>query len=241
MLISSSPNSVTPALYNEADPARATHHRKWKVLIVEDQPLMRYGLVRVIDAEPDMVHVGQADNAATALELLSKCDPDIVIVDLFLGRDDGLELLKQLVSRRPHLPILVFSFMDEALVAERVLRAGARGYLMKDATGEVILAALRGVLHGEIRVSKAISDAALGRLVGRVSGQGGDPLAQLTDRELQLFLLFGKGHDTHQIADELFISVHTVQAHREHIKAKLKFARYKDLERYAAQFVTSTS
>ncbi len=220
---------------------RAIHHGKWRVLIVEDQPITRHGLARLIDVEPDMVHVGQASSRSTALELFSRCDPDIVIIDLLLGPDDGLELVQQLVSHRPGLSILVFSLMDEALFAERALRAGARGYLMKDASGDVILAAMRGILCGEIRVSKAISDSALRRVAGLASGQMDNPLAQLTARELQLFLLFGKGHDTHQIAEQLFISVHTVQAHREHIKAKLNFERCKDLERYAAQFVTSKS
>lgn len=228
----------------DAAPATGVHPsslRKRRILIVEDQPITRHGLARLIDAEPDMVQAGQAYNRATALELFATCDPDVVMVDLLLGADDGLELVTQLISRRADLPILVFSLMDEALFAERALRAGARGYLMKDASGDVILAAIRGVASGEIRVSKKISDAALRRVAGLTAGQAENPLAQLTTRELQVFLLLGQGRDTHEIAEQLFISVHTVQAHREHIKGKLNFDRCKDLARYAAQFVTSSS
>ncbi len=208
---------------------------------MEDQPITRYGLARLIDAEPDMVEAGQAHNRATALELFATCEPDVAIIDLLLGADDGLELVKQLISRRADLPILVFSLMDEALFAERALRAGARGYLMKDASGDVILAAIRGVASGEIRVSKTISDAALRRVAGLTAAQAGNPLGKLTTRELQIFLLLGRGRDANEIAEQLFISVHTVQAHREHIKGKLNIEHCKDLARYAAQFVTSSS
>ncbi len=228
----------------DAAPATGVHpipFRKRRILIVEDQPITRYGLARLIDAEPDMVEAGQAHNRATALELFATCEPDVAIIDLLLGADDGLELVKQLISRRADLPILVFSCMDEALFAERALRAGARGYLMKDATGDVILAAIRGVASGEIRVSKKISDAALRRVAGLTASQAENPLAQLTTRELQVFLLLGRGRDTNEIAEQLFISVHTVQAHREHIKGKLNFDHCKDLARYAGQFVTSSS
>jgi len=215
--------------------------RKCRILIVEAQPITRYGLARLIDAEPDMVQAGQASNRASALELFEKCDPDVVIIDLLLGPDDGLELATQLVRRRANLPLLIFSMMDEALFAERALRAGARGYLMKSAGSDVILAAIRGVFNGDICVSKAISDAALRRLAGLGAGEANCPLAELTARELQIFLLLGRGHDAHQIAEQLFISVHTVQAHREHIKGKLNFERSKDLAHYASQFVTSMS
>ncbi len=217
----------------------AAQDRKQRILIVEDQPITRYGLARLIGSEPDMIEVGQATDRASALELFATSHPDLVIVDLHLGQDDGLELVKELLGRRSDVSILVFSFMDEALFAARALRAGARGYLMKDAPAEVILAAIRGVLCGEIRVSKRISDAALRRVAGLACGEADSPLAQLSAREIQIFLLLGRGCDTHQIAEQLFISVHTVLAHREHIKNKLRFERSKDLLRYASHFFTS--
>lgn len=213
--------------------------RKQRILIVEDQPITRYGLARLIGSEPDMISVGQAMDRISALELFATCEVDLVVVDLILGKDDGLELVKELVARRSDIPILVFSFMDEALFAARALRAGAHGYLMKDATGDVILAAMRGVLSGEICVSKAVTDAALRRVAGLAPSQADDPLAELSDRELQIFLLIGKGHDMHQIAEQLYISIHTAQAHREHIKNKLKFEHSKELLRYASQWVNS--
>jgi DNA-binding NarL/FixJ family response regulator len=235
-----SPN-VAPAPAGPRN-GQAAHDRKWRVLIVECQPIVRYGLARLIDAEPDMSHVGQAATHAAALELFDTCNPDVVIVDLALGVEDGLELVKQFVQRRgSDVPMLVFTMMDESLFAERALRAGARGYLMKDASSDVLLAAIRGVACGEIRVSKAIADAALRRVAGRTTGEAESPLSQLSDREMQVFGLLGKGMDNHQIAEQLFISVHTVHAHREHIKTKLNFEHSKDLLRYASQVVATTA
>jgi DNA-binding NarL/FixJ family response regulator len=202
---------------------------------VDDHPLIRERLAELINSEPDLTVCGEAEDVAGALELMEKQAPDVAVVDVSLKNSYGIELLKDIKIRFPKLPVLMLSMYDEALYAERALRAGARGYIVKDEASGKIVEAIRRVLEGEVYVSEKLASVLLNRMAGLPCGSPGSPLEVLSDRELEVFELLGQGQSTRQIAKTLHVSAKTVEAHREHIKAKLKFKSGSELLRYAIE------
>lgn len=208
-----------------------------RILIVDDHPMMREGLAQLINHEPDLEVCGQAEKAGEAIECVTKLKPDIVLADISLPDRNGLELIKDLQSMRPGLPILVISMHDEALYAERVLRAGARGYVMKQEGGKRLMEAIREVLAGRISVSNKMSASLLELFSGRRSQSNRSPMEKLTDREFEVFQLIGQGRSTREIAAQLHLSVKTVEVHRLNAKTKLDLHSATELIRYAVRWV----
>jgi DNA-binding NarL/FixJ family response regulator len=214
---------------------------KFRVLIVDDHPLMREGLQELISAEPDMTVCGDAADAAGARQAVEDLRPDVVVLDLTLGSDDGISLVQQLRERVPDLKILVVSMHDEALYAERLIALGARGYVMKQEPADVFVAALRRVAHGEHHVSAALAT----RLYGRLARQRGAPAPGhaaadgLTEREREVLRAVARGCSTQEIATELGMSAKTVDSHRRNIREKLGLGSAGDLVRYAVQWESS--
>ena len=201
--------------------------------------MMRQGLVQLIDNESDLAVSGEAETAEQAISMVNQSRPDLILADISLTGKSGLELLKDLQALEPGLPVLVISMHDESLYAERVLRAGGRGYIMKQEGGKQIMQAIRHVLSGQIYVSPKISGKILELFSGRSGNSGGSPVEQLTDRELEIFQLIGHGKGTRQIAEQLHLSVKTVEVHRQHIKEKLKLVDAPALTRAAVRWVES--
>lgn len=210
---------------------------KKRVLIVDDHPILRKGLSMMINQEPDLAVCGEAEDAQKAVELIDKVKPDMVIVDISLPGVDGIELLKSIRARFGELPALVVSMHDESLFAERALRAGARGYIMKQEALDDVLTAIRRVLNGEIFVSSRITTKMLEKLVEADVRKANSPLELLSDRELTVLRLIGQGLGTRQIADNLHLSVKTIESYRMHLKDKLKLTSGTDLLKYAIQWV----
>ncbi|WP_428937445.1 response regulator transcription factor [Fontivita pretiosa] len=213
--------------------------RRRSVLLVDDHPIVRQGLAQLINQEPDLLVSAEVATARQALDLLDRpgAAPDIAIVDISLEDRSGIELIKEIRARWPLLPILVLSMHDEALYAERALRAGARGYIMKQEATDRVMTAIRKVLGGEIYVGERIAARLLGQLVNAGSGENVSSLRRLSDRELEIFTMIGRGMGTREIASKLFLSVKTVEAHREHIKEKLQLRSGTELMRAAVQYV----
>ena len=207
--------------------------RKAGVLIVDDHPIVRHGLAQFINREQDLHVVGQANDAHEALEAIEKLKPDVVMVDLALKDRPGIELIKDIETRHPKLPVLVLSMHDESLWAERAIRAGARGYIMKEEATDRVLAALRRVLRGEIWVSDDVGARLLQKLSKGGAPAESSPLAGLTDRELVIFRMLGLGLSVREIAEKLNLSTKTVDTHRDRIKEKLNFKSSLELLRYA--------
>lgn len=208
-----------------------------RVFIVDDHPFMRTGLAEVLGKEPWLNVSGSFGTAEETLGALSSMAPDLVITDLSLPGKSGLDLVKELAESHPELPVIVLSMHDEAIYAERCLRAGARGYLMKNEGADKLLTAIREVLAGEIHVSLDISARILKSLSGAGSLKNRSLLGQLTEREFELFQLFGHGHSTHDIAARLGVSAKTIETHRLHIKTKLGVSTAAELIAYAARWV----
>ena len=214
--------------------------KRTRVLIVDDHPMTRGGLVHLIGAEPDLVVCAEAATAAAALTAAVKTEPDIVLADYTLPDKSGIELIKDLHAVRPGLPVLVISMHEEALYAERALKAGAAGYIMKVAGGEKLMEAIRRVLAGEVYVSGTISAQIVKSLVGKPAAGAGSAVAQLSDREFEIFGLIAQGIATRDIGERLHISAKTVEAHRMNIKGKLGLATAAELISYAARWMAET-
>jgi DNA-binding NarL/FixJ family response regulator len=213
-----------------------THKERKRVFIVDDHPVFREGLVGVVKREPDFMVCGEADNASHALSAIESLKPDLVLADIGLPGKSGLELLKDLRAMCPELAVLVISMYEETLYAERVLRAGARGYLMKQEGPENILRAMRQVLNGQTYVSERMSVRILNVFSGR-SDKARSPIARLSDREFEILQLIGQGKDSSAIAKHLHVSSKTVDAHRGHIKEKLNLKNGTELIYYAVRWV----
>jgi len=226
---------------NEVERPASSSSGSARILIVDDHPIVRHGLAQLIDDEPGLQVCGSAANASEALESLKTVKPDLLILDLSLGDESGLDLLKQIKPLYADLPVLVLSMHDEAYYADRVLRAGAMGFIMKQEPAEQMIAAVRQVLSGKVYLSESMAASMLTRLVGRKTAVGGTPVDNLTDRELQVLELIGRGLGTRQIAEKLNLSVKTVENHREHIKAKLKLRTSAELVRYAVRWELESS
>jgi DNA-binding NarL/FixJ family response regulator len=209
---------------------------KKRIVIVDDHPMMRQGLGQLIDHEPDLMTYGEAENAAQALNIITSRKPDLVLVDISLPDKSGLELLKDIRVYYPDLPILVFSMHDESIFAERVLRAGGRGYIMKQEGGKKLIQAIRQVLSGKIYVSEKISAKILEIFSGRKADGSGSPIESLSDREFEIFQLIGQGMGTREIADHLHLSIKTIEVHRAHIRQKLKLKNPTEVVRFATRW-----
>ncbi|HEV7218820.1 MAG TPA: response regulator transcription factor [Terriglobales bacterium] len=213
--------------------------KKKAVLVVDDHPIVRQGLTLLINQEPDLVVCGAAEEMHAALSAIGTLSPDILIVDISLSGPDGLELLKHVRLRSPHLPVLILSMHDESIYAERALRAGANGYIMKQEATEKVLVALRRILSGDIYVSDKIASSMLHHYVRGSMAAGRSSITELTDRELEVFRLIGEGQGTRQIADKLHLSVKTVESYQAHIKEKLSLRSARELVQHAVQWNVS--
>ena len=193
--------------------------------MVDDHPIVRQGLTLLINQEADLAVCGEAEEMHSALSAIQAAPPDILIVDISLNGPDGLELLKNIRIMSPRLPVLILSMHDESIYAERALRAGANGYIMKQEATEKVLVALRRILSGEIYVSDRIANSMLRHYVRGANPSEHSSIADLTDRELEVFRLIGEGHGTRQIAEALHLSVKTVESYQAHIKEKALSAK----------------
>jgi DNA-binding NarL/FixJ family response regulator len=210
-----------------------------RILLVDDHPIMRQGLRELINNEPDLCVCGECASGAGALESVEQQKPDLCIVDIALEGSNGIELLKNIRARYPEMLVLMLSMHDEGLYAERVLRAGARGYVMKQEATDKVLHAIRKVLSNEIYVSDRLGSRMLHQFVGGKPLRDNSPLHRLSDRELEVFQLIGQGHGTRQIAKELHLSVKTIESYRAHLKAKLQLKNGNQLVQHAVQWVQS--
>jgi DNA-binding NarL/FixJ family response regulator len=216
-----------------------------RVLIVDDHPIVRQGLRLMIDLEPDLEVCGEAQSEREARTAIRELQPDVVLVDISLAQGDGLELVRDAHAQHPDLPMLVLSMHDELIYAERMLAAGASGYIMKHAASDQLLVALRRVLSGEIYLSEALSRTH-GHLRGTVDGDGvavatSDPIDRLSNRELQVLSLIGRGLSSREAAEGLGLSVKTVESHRQALKRKLNLATNAQLLQYAINWYASRS
>jgi DNA-binding NarL/FixJ family response regulator len=210
--------------------------RKKTVFVVDDHPIVRQGLALLINQETDLTVCGEAEEMHAALSAIQAVRPDILIVDISLNGPDGLELLKNIRLGAPRLPVLILSMHDESIYAERALRAGANGYIMKQEATEKVLVALRRILSGEIYVSDRIANSMLRHYVRGVNPSEHSSISDLTDRELEVFRLIGEGHGTRQIAETLHLSVKTVESYQAHIKEKLSLRSARELVQHAVQW-----
>jgi DNA-binding NarL/FixJ family response regulator len=210
-----------------------------KVFLVDDHPMVRDWLTQLIGQESDMVVCGEADDTAEALKKIAETKPDIVVSDITLRTTHGLELVKDLQVREPSLPVLIFSMHDESLYAERVLRAGAMGYITKQEATQKILQAMRQILAGGIYMSEKMAARMLHQMVLGRGEEKKSPIERLTDRELEVFQLIGGGHGTRRIAAELHLGIKTVESYRARIKEKLQLQDGTQLLQQAIQWVHS--
>lgn len=208
------------------------------VLIVDDHPIVRQGLSQLINAEDDLEVSGNAATVEEALQSLGDSDPDVVIVDLSLAHSDGLELIKEIRKETRHLPVLVLSMHDENMYAERLLSAGANGYIMKQAAADQLLIALRRVLAGGVYVSEHLGASMIERIAGNDPKQTSNPIERLSNRELQVLNLVGRGKTTREVAENLTLSVKTVESHRQRIKKKLNLQTSAQLVQFAVSSYT---
>ena len=213
--------------------------QKTKVLIVDDHPLVREGLVNLINQEADLQICGEADNEPQALELIRTVQPHVAIVDISLENGSGIELIKSIKAMFPSVTVLVLSMHDESLYAERALRAGARGYVMKREAAKKVIQGIRSVLAGQLYVSDKIAAQMAEKFVESGPAATASPIEQLSNRELEVFELLGLGHNTRQIADHLHVGFKTVQAYCARIKEKLKLANATELLREAIRWQES--
>lgn len=209
---------------------------KARVLLVDDHPILRQGLGELINEQQDMAVCGEAASAHAALKEMASSHPDVAIVDISLKEGNGIELIKDVQRRHDEVRILVLSMHDETLYAERALRAGARGYIMKEAASDSILTAIRQVLRGEVYLSDRMVGKLLNSVVGGAVEADGPPVNVLSDRELEVFLLIGQGLGTRQIAEKLHLSVKTIESYRAQIRDKLKLADGNELLQYAIEW-----
>ena len=218
---------------------KSAAQNKKRIFIVDDHPMMRQGLAQLIGAEPDLAVCGEAETAEVALDSSGALKPDLVLADISLPGKNGLELIKDFQAMQPGLAVLVISMHDESLYAERVLRAGGRGYIMKQEGGKKLMQAIRQVLEGKIYVSEKMSADILEMFSGRRAGAKNSPVEKLTDREFEVFQFIAQGKGTRDIAEKLHLSVKTVEVHRANIKAKLKLQSASELIHYAVRWSES--
>ena len=229
-------NPSNPSNGKSADSGVGGDAAKARVMLVDDHPIVRQGLANLIDAEDDLFVCAQVESADEALAALPEARPDVLVIDVALGQRSGLELVKDVRAHWPDMPMLVLSMHDELLYAERALRAGAKGYIMKQEATEKVMEGIRRVLGGELYVSEKMAARLMNQAVSNKGVPQENPLSRLSDRELEVFSMIGHGVGTREIAKKLFLSVKTVEAHREHIKEKLNLKNGTELMRYAVQY-----
>jgi DNA-binding NarL/FixJ family response regulator len=222
-----------------SDPSVAAA-RKYRIFLVDDHPLVREGLANLINEQNDMVVCGEAEDSAGALTGIAKTRPDVALVDISLKNESGLELVKNLESQFPLVALIVLSMHDEALYAERALRAGARGYVMKRETTKSVLASIRRVLEGGVYVSERVVNSMARRFSSSPKGAESSPVERLSDRELEIFRLLGQGRTTAQIAEDLHLSLKTVQAYCARAKEKFGVSSLGELLRAAIRWEDAT-
>lgn len=209
--------------------------KKIRVLVVDDHPIVRQGIKGVLEQQVDLVLCGEAEDAGAALKAINTSRPDIIILDISLRGSDGLDVTKSIRAFNPKLPVLVMSMHSESLYAGRALRAGANGYIMKTEVAANLVQAVRQIMAGDIYLSESARQIILLEVQGGGAGTAA-PLKRLSDRELEVFRLIGAGRSTQAIADELHLSVKTIETHRAHVKEKLGLKTAADVLRYAVQF-----
>lgn len=206
-------------------------------MIVDDHPIVRRGLAELIEQEPGFKVTAEAESAQDALRAIRTDPPDLAIIDLSLKDTSGIELVKQIKAQWPTIPLLVLSMHDESLYAERALRAGALGYIMKQEGTEKLITAIRAVMRGEVYLSDAMARRVLGRMVSGQPAVSSTPLDILSDRELEVFEQIGRGLSTRQIAQRMCVSIKTIESHREHIKRKLNLKNASELVQHATEWL----
>ncbi len=214
-------------------------HGARRVLIIDSHPIVREGLRRVIENEDDLMVCAEADNARDARDAIKERNPDVIIADIGLKHGDGIELVRDVRAHYSRLPILVLSIHDEAIYAERMLSVGASGYIMKQATAEQILHSLRRVLDGDICVSQDVGSHMIRKSASQGSYLSSNPIDRLSNRELQILHLIGKGMSTREAAHSLNLSIKTIESHRQRIKSKLNLSTGTQLVQYAINWFTS--
>jgi DNA-binding NarL/FixJ family response regulator len=213
--------------------------KKSRVLLIDDHPIVRQGLALLIDREADLSVCGEAEGAHSAFHAIATLRPDIVLLDISLSGPDGLDVLKEIRMKTGSLPVLILSMHDESIYAERAMRAGANGYIMKqEATGKVLVA-IRRILQGGVYLSDRLTNTMLQQFVHGTWAPKTSPLVTLTDRELEVFRLIGEGHGTRQIADELHLSVKTIESYQAHIKEKLSLRNARELVQHAIEWTVN--
>lgn len=215
--------------------------KKSRVLLVDDHPIVRQGLALLIDRESDLCVCGEAEGAHSAFHAITTLRPDMVVLDISLNGPDGLDVLKEIRTSTTNLPVLILSMHDESIYAERAMRAGANGYIMKQEATEKVLVAIRRILQGEVYLSDRLTNTMLQQYVRGASPAKGSPLVNLTDRELEVFRLIGEGHGTRQIAEELHLSVKTIESYQAHIKEKLALRNARELVQHAIEWTVNLS
>lgn len=210
---------------------------KYNVFIVDDHPIVCQGLGQLIEQEADLHVCGDAGDIASALESIAVCSPDIAIIDITLGQNSGVRLIEDLSHLYPDILILALSMHDESIYAERCLKAGARGYIMKQEPPELVISALRKILNGEIYTSDNLRMKLINKLVSPKSDIGGSSIEMLSNRELEVFRLIGDGLKTSEIADKLSLSVKTIETYIDHIKKKMKIKDLRGVIKSAAQWL----
>src|SRR5271168_4348103 len=218
-----------------------TQAKRCRVLLVDDHPIVRQGLALLIDREADLAVCGEADGAHSAFHAITTLRPDIVVLDISLSGPDGLDVLKEIRMKTASLPVLILSMHDESIYAERAMRAGANGYIMKQEATEKVLVAIRRILQGEVYLSDRLTNTMLQQYVRGGAGTKSSPLLNLTDRELEVYRLIGAGHGTRQIADELHLSVKTIKSYQAHIKEKLVLRNARELVQHAIEWTVNVN
>jgi DNA-binding NarL/FixJ family response regulator len=229
------PHSITPSSTAPVD--------KKRVIIVDDHTLMREGLAQLVNGQPDLTVIAEAPDAATGLQVILEQKPDLVLVDITLPGRNGLELIKDVLAQNPTLPMLVISMHDETIYAERSLKAGAKGFLMKDADRGTLITAIRKVVNGGYYLSERMSAEIFASFAGKggAKADSAGVVSKLSDREFEVFEHLGHGLGTNQIAERLGISPKTIEVHRARIREKLELANGAALVRYAVRWIESRS
>jgi len=231
------PTNHPPKDTEENKGTRNAEPAKKKILLVDDHPIFRHGLAELLDTQTDLTVCGHADSAPSALEQMRRLQPDLAILDITLRGTNGIELVKLMKAEYPQMPVLVLSMHDEALYGLRALRAGALGYVMKAEGVQHVLEAVRRVLEGKMFVSPKLSEKLIFKAVHGSESDSPSPIDRLSDRELEVLVMLGRGHSTRSIAKQINLSVKTVETHRAHIKEKLGFADANEMVRFAIDWV----
>jgi DNA-binding NarL/FixJ family response regulator len=225
-----------PEIVKKQDNASSLFNHKKRVLIVDDHPLFRQGITQFINREADLGVIGEAESSDQALQAIQDLKPDMLTLDISLKDSNGIDLIKSIKAQYEELPILVLSMHDETLYAERVLRAGAKGYIMKQEATKNVMVAIRRVLEGKIYLSDTMSEKMLEKQLNGVP-ENTSSVGTLSDRELEVFQAIGEGQSTSHIAKNLHLSVKTVETYRANIKNKLNLSNNTELIRHAVQWV----